>query len=67
MSRMPTAQEIVALKTTAEEEARWDYLDYRRNTGQITREEQDELKENLLAQHLMIIAKANAMGQLQNA
>ena len=67
LSRQPTAEAIVALKTMPSEEARWDYLDAKSSAGELTDEENDELKEYLLAQHLMIIAKANALGKLNQA
>lgn len=65
LSQQPTAQEIVAMKTTQAEEDRWDYLDSRKGDEAITADEEEELKEFLLAQHLMVIAKANALGKLQ--
>lgn len=67
LSRMPSAKEIVALKATQEEEDRFAYLSARSNSGTATEEEEDELEKTLLAQHLMIIAKANALGVLKRA
>lgn len=65
LSRQPSAEEIVAIKATQHEEDRWDYLDQRNVEGIITEAEADELKEFLLGQHLMVIAKANALGKLK--
>ena len=67
MSQMPSAEDIVAIKATPDEEERFTYLSLRRNEGITTKEEEEELKEMLLAQHLMIIAKANALGVLKQA
>jgi hypothetical protein len=65
MSRQPSAEEIADIKTTEKEEDRLDYLSMRSHTDQLSEEESEELKEYLLAQHLMVIAKANALGKLK--
>jgi len=67
LSRMPSAEDIVALKATQEEEERFTRLSERSNSGSATQEEEEELEKILLAQHLMIIAKANALGILKRA
>jgi hypothetical protein len=65
MSQQPSAEEITQMKTTEEEDDRLDYLSIKSHNNQLSDEESDELKEYLLAQHLMIIAKANALGKLK--
>jgi len=65
MSQQPSDEDIVNIKATEEEEERLDYLSTRSHENQISPEEQDELNEFLLAQHLMVIAKGYALGRLK--
>lgn len=66
MSRQPTDEEILNIKASSEEEARLEYLASRNLDSEgLSEREQDELKEFLLAQHLMIIAKGHASGRLK--
>lgn len=67
MSQQPSDQEIVDIKATEEEEERLNYLSNRSHDNQLTSEEDDELKELLSAQYLMIIAKGFALGRLKRA
>lgn len=65
LSRFPSPAEVLSIKATSEEEDRIDYLIERKNSGGISELETDELKESLIAQHLMVIAKANALGVIK--
>ena len=61
LSTAPAPADIVVVKAKEAEEARMDYLTERKSDGSITPDEADELKECLLAHHMMVIAKGNAL------
>ena len=65
LSRVPSPAEVVSIRATQEEEQRLDYLSEKQRAGTITAAEADELKECLIAQRLMVIAKANALGSMK--
>lgn len=65
LSSQPTDEEILAIKATEEEEGRVDYLSNLDNHGEITDEESKELYNSLLAEYIMGIAKANALGRMK--
>jgi len=67
LSSQPSTEEIIAIKATEEEEKRVDYLSRRKNSGEITPAEKEELYNSLLAEYIMGIAKANAYGRLNAA
>lgn len=63
ISSQPTDQQIIALRATEEEEERVDYLSGLKNTGVITKEQEVELYNSFLAEYILGIAKANALGR----
>ncbi len=67
LSSQPTDQEIIAIKATEEEEERVDHLAAQKNEGVISKAEDEELYNSLLAEYIMGIAKANAYGRLKRA
>jgi len=67
LSRFPSPAQVVELKATKAEEDRIDLLIEKKNSEVIEEFEADELKECLIAQHLMVIAKANALGVLNRS
>lgn len=67
LSNQPTDQEIIALRATEEEEERVDYLSGLQNMGEISKEEREELYNSFLAEYILGIAKANALGRAKKA
>lgn len=66
LSSQPTDEAIIALKATEEEEERVDYLASLKNEGDISKEEEEELYNALLAEYVIGIAKSNAFARLNN-
>lgn len=67
ISQRPADEEIIALRANLEEEERIQYLNERLLQGALSIAEDQELKEFLLAQHLMVIAKAQAVLRIKAA
>ena len=62
----PTPADVVSVRATETEEVRIDYLTAYKNSGVITPKESDELKECLLAHHMIVIAKVNGLRALSD-
>ena len=66
LASQPSDEEIIAFKATAEEEARVDRLSALRAGNAITDDEEEELRNSLLVEYMMGIAKAKAFGRMNN-
>ncbi|MFT5997880.1 MAG: hypothetical protein ACI81P_000325 [Neolewinella sp.] len=66
MATSPSPQEILNMKATSREEERIDHLAHLSKEGRISSVDQQELDAILMAQHLMIRAKAIAYGRIKS-
>lgn len=66
LSSAPSDEAIMQIKASGEETQRLEDLTALQQSNTISPEERDELKEALIAEQIMVMAKANAYGRMQN-
>jgi len=65
LSSAPDDEAIISIKATRSEIDRLDHLETLRREGSISETELNELNATLIAEQMMVIAKANAYGRLK--
>lgn len=63
---LPSPEEILAISTTPEENLRLERLAEKKEMGKLTAAEEEEVKEYVLAEKYVRLAKAKAIRRLHN-
>ena len=64
LASRPTAEQVLALRATADMQSRVDELLHRSKDGALSRAEEAELEKYLVLEHLVRLAKARALEHL---